>query len=67
MSESAHPAPVTQPDTCTTCGLRPTCALADAAILVVARDYRGQVTRLCKACGGGDDSDFEATSKERSK
>jgi len=42
-------------DFCTSCGQRPTCRIAEAAVLVVARDYRGVVTSLCSACGGGDD------------
>jgi hypothetical protein len=50
--------------TCTACGQRPVCALAEAVILVVARDYRGVVTRLCRACGAGEDAD-DAKAVER--
>lgn len=42
-------------DVCSACGERPVCALAEAVILVVARDYRGVVTRLCRACGAGEE------------
>jgi hypothetical protein len=42
-------------DTCTACGERPVCRLADATIIVTARDHRGVITTLCRACGGGED------------
>ena len=44
-------------DICTACGRRPTCAIAEAAVVVVARDYIGKVTSLCRACGAGEEPD----------
>jgi hypothetical protein len=29
----------------------------DRTVVVTARDFRGKVTSLCRACGGGEDGD----------
>jgi hypothetical protein len=51
-------------DICTGCGMRPTCAKAEAAVLVVAKDYRGKVTALCAACGAGEEADTAPVAQE---
>lgn len=51
-------------DVCTACGRRPTCALADAAVLVVAKDFRGKVTSLCNACGAGEELETAPVAQE---
>lgn len=51
-------------DICTKCGQRPTCALADAAVIVVAKDFRGKVTSLCRACGAGEERDTAPPAQE---
>jgi hypothetical protein len=37
-------------DFCTGCGQRPTCAKAEAAVLVVGRNAREDITSLCRVC-----------------
>lgn len=44
-------------DTCVGCGQRPVCRLAEATVIVTARDFLGVVTGLCVRCGGGEDAD----------